>query len=164
MSSAGRAALIVLAVAVLGIGFVVAQGGDEADTPTTSVAATQSSTPETTVSTGTGTGTGAVPSTTGTTATSTPVKPAAPATPLIRIKDGEPVGGVKKLSFDKGDTVRFRVESDVADHVHVHGYDLMKDVAADGKASFSFKGDIDGIFEIELEDAGVEIASLKVTP
>jgi hypothetical protein len=56
------------------------------------------------------------------------------------------------------------VKSDVADHVHVHGYDVLRDVAAGGTARFDFKADIPGVFEIELEEAGVEVARLRVEP
>ena len=69
-----------------------------------------------------------------------------------------------KLEFEQGDTVRFRVRADVADHVHVHGYDLMKDVEPGETITFSFPADITGIFEIELEDAGEQIAQLRVDP
>ncbi len=47
--------------------------------------------------------------------------------------------------------MRFRVESDVADEIHVHGYDLKKDVPAGGSVSFSFPASIEGVFEVELE-------------
>ena len=73
-------------------------------------------------------------------------------------------GEVTKLRFEQGDTVKFRVRVDVADHVHVHGYDLMKDVEPGKTITFSFPADITGIFEIELEDRGEEIAQLRVDP
>jgi hypothetical protein len=73
-------------------------------------------------------------------------------------------GKVTKLRFEQGETVRFRVRADVADHVHVHGYDLMKDVEPGKTVTFSFPADITGIFEIELEDAGEQIAQLRVDP
>jgi len=73
-------------------------------------------------------------------------------------------GKVTKLRFEQGDTVRFRVRADVADHVHVHGYDLIKAVEPGKTVTFSFPADITGIFEIELEDAGEQIAQLRVDP
>jgi heme/copper-type cytochrome/quinol oxidase subunit 2 len=73
-------------------------------------------------------------------------------------------GEVTQLRFKQGDRVRFRVRSDVADHVHVHGYDLMKDVEPGRTVTFSFPAEITGIFEIELEDRGEEIAQLRVDP
>jgi len=70
----------------------------------------------------------------------------------------------KALTFSDGETVRFRVRSDVDEEVHVHGYDIMKEVKAGETASFSFKADITGIFEIELEQSGRLLAQLKVVP
>ena len=78
--------------------------------------------------------------------------------------NAKPQGGVKKLNFDKGDQIRFRIVSDTADEIHVHGYDLMKDVAQGGSVTFSFKGSIDGRFVVELEDHGEQIAELDVAP
>jgi hypothetical protein len=56
------------------------------------------------------------------------------------------------------------VRSSVADEVHVHGYDLMKDVEPGKTVTFSFPADITGIFEVELEGAGKQIAQLRVDP
>ena len=86
------------------------------------------------------------------------------ATPKIVIENGEPVGGVQELEYSAGDRIRFEVDSDVADEIHVHGYDLMKDVSAGGSVSFSFPAEIEGIFEVELEELGEQIAELRVNP
>lgn len=82
----------------------------------------------------------------------------------IVIKNGEPVGGVAELEYSAGEQVRFTVDSDTADEVHVHGYDLMRDVPAGGSVSFSFPAEIEGIFEVELEEQGEQIAELRVNP
>ena len=44
--------------------------------------------------------------------------------------------------------------SDTADEIHVHGYDVHKDVAAGGSATFSIPATIDGRFVVELENHG----------
>jgi hypothetical protein len=82
----------------------------------------------------------------------------------VRVVDAKPDGGIKKLAFKKGDQVQFTVVSDTADEIHVHGYDLMKDVPKGGSVSFSFKGSIEGRFVVELEDHKQQIAELDVTP
>jgi len=86
------------------------------------------------------------------------------ATPTIEIKNGEPVGGVRELEYSAGDQIQFTVDSDTADEIHVHGYDLMKDVPAGGSISFSFPAEIEGIFEVELEEQREQIAELRVNP
>ncbi len=93
-----------------------------------------------------------------------PAKPAAPPVIQVNVKGGKPVGGIKRISVNKGDPVRFAVNSDVSDEIHVHGYDFMKDVKAGGSARFSFPAKIDGVFVVELEGRGEEIASLEVQP
>ena len=90
-------------------------------------------------------------------------KPAPPPTIVVN-KSGQPVGGIKELDYNQGDQVSFRVRSGVADEVHVHGYDLHKDVAAGGTVSFDFPASISGAFVIELEARSEQIASLKVEP
>ena len=82
----------------------------------------------------------------------------------VRVVDAKPKGGVKKLDFKKGDQVRFKVVSDTADEIHVHGYDLKKDVPKGGSVTFAFKGSIDGRFVVELEGHGEQIAELDVAP
>jgi heme/copper-type cytochrome/quinol oxidase subunit 2 len=71
---------------------------------------------------------------------------------------------VTDLRFKEGETVRFRVRSDVADEVHVHGYDLMKDVEPGQTITFSFPADMTGIYVVELENAEKQIASLRIDP
>jgi Cu-Zn family superoxide dismutase len=82
----------------------------------------------------------------------------------IVVEHGEPVGGVQELEYNAGDRIAFRVESDVADEIHVHGYDLMKDVEAGGSVEFSFPAEIEGIFEVELEGRKEQIAEIRVNP
>jgi hypothetical protein len=81
---------------------------------------------------------------------------------VINVVGGKPEGGIQKITVSKGDPVRFKVVSDVADEIHVHGYNFMKDVKKGGSVSFSFPAKIDGIFEIELEGRKQQIAELQV--
>jgi hypothetical protein len=80
------------------------------------------------------------------------------------IVGGEPKGGIARDSVARGRIVVITVTSDVADHVHVHGYDLMADVAPGKPATIRFTADAPGRFEVELEDTGVQIAELEVRP
>jgi plastocyanin len=101
----------------------------------------------------------------GTTAQTTTTGGTAPAeVPTIVIKDGKPVGGVQDLEVDKGDTLEFRVKSDADHEIHMHGYDIAKDVKAGGQVTYKLTADIDGIFEIEIEDLKEQIAELTVNP
>jgi len=91
-------------------------------------------------------------------------KPAAPAMPTIVVRDGKPVGGIEELEYDAGDEVRFEVRSDSADEVHVHGYDVSKEIPAGRPTTVSFPADIEGIFEVELHGSEELIAELRVNP
>jgi hypothetical protein len=84
--------------------------------------------------------------------------------PVIVVKDGKPVGGIRDLTYNEGERVRFVVESDVSDEVHVHGYDIMKDVKAGGSVSFDFPATLEGVFEAELEGRKEQIIQLTVNP
>jgi hypothetical protein len=50
------------------------------------------------------------------------------------------------------------------EEAHLHGYDLSRDIGPGKVGRYCFKADIDGIFELELENAGVQIAELRVEP
>ncbi len=136
-AKAGIGALLIAAAIIL---FIALKGGDEGGDETT--AATQ---PTTTTATGGAT-------------------PAKPSVPTIVVKNGKPAGGIAELDYTKGDRIRFRVVSDVSDEVHIHGYDIMKDVEAGGTVSFDFAADLEGIFEAELEGRKEQIAELRVNP
>ena len=87
---------------------------------------------------------------------------AGPAT--IDIKDAKPVGGVKTITYKKGDTIDLTVKSDTADEVHFHGYDVHKDVDAGGTVNFRMPATIDGEFIVELEEHKQTLANVKVEP
>ena len=84
---------------------------------------------------------------------------------LITVRGGEPVGGVRTLTYDKGDEVNIRVALDrPAESVHVHGYEIEKS-AVTSPVNPSFTADLDGVFEIEVHEPGgadAEIAELEV--
>jgi major membrane immunogen (membrane-anchored lipoprotein) len=109
------------------------------------------------------TGTAANP---GTTASTEKAKDrgGAPAVPTIVVRNGEPVGGVTELEYDAGEQVRFRVRSNVADEVHVHGYDVSKEIPAGGSVTLSFPADLEGIYEVELHGSEQQIAEIRVNP
>lgn len=82
----------------------------------------------------------------------------------IVVKNGQPVGGVQDLTFTEGDDIRFRVDSDVSDEVHFHGYDVGKDVEAGGSVTFDVPATITGKFEVELEKSVTQLAEITVNP
>ena len=94
-----------------------------------------------------------------------PVEPEPTATPTPKPEPPLLTAGKETtLEFEEGDRVAFRVRHDGAEHVHVHGYDIFKDLEPNKTVTISFKADIVGIFEIELEDSAVLLARLKIEP
>jgi hypothetical protein len=93
---------------------------------------------------------------------SNPAKP--PITTIVVDQNGKPVGGIAEISVSEGEEVRFKVESAVSDEVHMHGYDIGKDVKAGGSVTFDFPASLEGIFEAELESRKEQILELRVNP
>jgi phage tail sheath gpL-like len=147
MSQAQRLLLIAGAVVVLVAGLVAfSPGGDGGGGTNDESTATTATAP---------TGTRTVAAT-----------PAArPALATIEIRGGKPVGGVKTITVPKGDRVLIYVtSSDTTDEVHLHGYDIKRNLRAGGRVTFSFTASAEGIFEMELESTATQIAKLVVRP
>ena len=142
-----KVALIAAALGLLVSLYFALRPGDDNDAASTTTAVTTSA----------ATTTEAAP------ATTTEAAPA-PVQVDVVVVGGEPQGGIVRESVDLDSAVVLTVTSDVADEVHVHGYDLMADVAPGAPATIRFTADAPGRFEIELEDTGVQIAELEVRP
>jgi heme/copper-type cytochrome/quinol oxidase subunit 2 len=93
-----------------------------------------------------------------------PPSPPPPAQVRIVVRDGQPVGGVRRVTVGKGRRVVLMVTSDVADHVHLHGYNVMRDVAPGMPARLAFRATIVGTVEVELEDRGLRLATITTQP
>jgi len=103
-----------------------------------------------------------------TTPTTVSTQPAPPPTPpaIVQIpivaQGGKPVGGIKRVTVAKDRVVVLVVRSDVADEVHLHGYNVMRDVEPGTPARLRFRATILGQFEAELEQRGLQIANITV--
>ena len=138
------AALVAL---VLVLGIAACGGSNDAASTTTDTTTTSTETETDTTGTGTDT-TGAE----------------SPTVVRVTVTNGVPSGGIVRQSVNQGDSVVVVVDSDVSDEIHVHGYDIKKDVTAGGTARIPFTADTPGRFEIELESRGTQIAELTVNP
>jgi hypothetical protein len=149
-----RIAVLVASVAAIVVLFLLLQpgGGDEPE---------PSPSPSTPTETATATDTG------GPSPTRSAAPSAAPTPDVVEIEieveDGR-VDGRSEYAVPVGERVRIEVQADVADEVHVHGYDLMADVSPGRAAVIAFRADAAGVFEVELEDAGKLLFRLRVTP
>jgi len=73
-------------------------------------------------------------------------------------------GEVAEITATLDEEVRITIRSEVADEVHLHGYDIHADVGPDMPGVLVFVASIPGIFEIEFEGSGNLIAELRVDP
>jgi hypothetical protein len=144
-SNAARIGVLVAVVAAAVVLFVVLSGGDDDEgdngTATTAITAAPTETQTTTV----------------------PIPPEA-----INVHDGKPVGGVRTLTYEKGEQVRLLVSADSSvEEVHVHGYEITEPTSKDAQIRVTFTADIDGLFEIEAHltnGSEAQIAELRVNP
>ena len=75
---------------------------------------------------------------------------------------GGSITGGGRRSAALGQTVVIKVTSDIADEVHLHGYDKKADAAPGTVATITFIADKPGIFEVELEKKGLKLFELEV--
>jgi hypothetical protein len=148
-SNFAKVVVVVAAIAAVVVLFVVLGGDDDPDETTTQATQTTSAAEE---------------ENGGDESQKPPDEAGGEEIPRITIVDGQPEGGVQELEFTAGEDVRFEVLSDVAEEVHVHGYDVMTDVEPGKVATIEFPADVEGVFEVELEESVVPIAELTVNP
>ncbi len=72
------------------------------------------------------------------------------------------VTGGGRVSVELGDEITLSVTSEVADEVHVHGFDLYLDLEPGITGHLTFAADVPGVFEIELERSRVVLVDLEV--
>jgi hypothetical protein len=142
-SNTSRALIALGGVVVIVVAFIVFSGGDDGDSSSASTAVT---------------------TTTTTNSQGKTVEETEPAAETIRIKGGQPVGGVAELTYVKGDVIDIVVKSDEAAEIHLHGYDIPKEVEAGGQVEFKVPADIEGKFEMEIEETATPIAEITVNP
>lgn len=130
---------------------VAACGGESIDT-TTAV-------PDTTTTIGETTTTSAVG---GDSTSTTTAADQDPYTFDIVLEDSEVTGG-GRISVPLGETVTLRFTSDVADEVHIHGYDIFVELEPGATVETSFVADIPGVVELETHNGGLVLANLEAS-
>ena len=80
----------------------------------------------------------------------------------VTVRGGSVVEGASRQRATLNQPVTIRVTSDVAEEVHVHGYDKRVDVAAGRTAEVTFVANIPGVFEVEFERSHKLLFTLEV--
>ncbi len=81
----------------------------------------------------------------------------------VEVLDGETVGGTQRVKVELGSVVALRVNSNIKEEVHVHGYDILRALDDGQPAHFAFRADIPGVFEVELEGSGQLLRMLEIS-
>jgi hypothetical protein len=161
--------------ALLATGLLAGCGSDDDDAPdaqaTTSAAASvpaASDTPPTPAGDGTVLAEpteAATPSTAATPTAETPTAEA-PAEDVeaieVSVVDGKVQPAFRRVEVERGTTVELTVTSDVADELHIHGYDEEAELAPGAPATVTFVADEDGVFEVETHETGLQLLALVV--
>ena len=92
----------------------------------------------------------------------------APGTPAgqrieVTVAGGQVSGDTGRVPVAAGEEVTLVVTSDVADEIHVHGYDLTVALAPSRPAQLTFAATVPGVFEVELHEAGTVLLALQVS-
>jgi len=98
--------------------------------------------------------------------TPTETTPAAPkpTTIAIRVVGGVPQGGIARPKLKKGDRAVIVVRADAGEEIHMHGYDLEKQVTPGKPVRLPFTATIPGRFEVELHHPDTLLAVVTVSP
>jgi hypothetical protein len=80
----------------------------------------------------------------------------------ITVRDGDVTTADDRVKVEQGSVVQLRVDSDVADEIHLHGYDKSVDVEAGHVAKLTFTASLTGVYEVELESRALRLVQLQV--
>lgn len=80
----------------------------------------------------------------------------------IVVRGGGVVGGPRTAKLRATAPVVLRVTSDIAEEIHLHGYDLVAKVAAGSTAELRFDPKIPGVFELEFHQSGKKLGELEI--
>lgn len=94
--------------------------------------------------------------------TTTTTEPGADVTILITLVDGR-IEAERRYEAYLGETVELRVTSDVAEEVHLHGYDLYLQLEPGAESVLVFEARLPGVWEAELHPSHRELFQLQVS-
>ena len=84
-------------------------------------------------------------------------------TVTVEVVGGAPVGGYQRVEVDLGSVVALRVTADTSDELHVHGYDILREVSDGHPVHFAFTAEIPGVWEVELHGSGRLLVLLEIS-
>jgi heme/copper-type cytochrome/quinol oxidase subunit 2 len=85
-----------------------------------------------------------------------------PQTIQVTVTGNQVQTASRRVKVKLDSRVRLEVTADRADEVHLHGYDRKVDIQPGKRATLDFTADTPGVFEVELEEAGLKLLELQV--
>jgi hypothetical protein len=82
----------------------------------------------------------------------------------VAVVNGRTVGGIKRPSVEKGQTVRFVIRTNAGTEIHLHGYNIEKKPRKEVPTVIQFVARVPGRFELELHHPDALLAQLTVRP
>ncbi|HEX9258893.1 MAG TPA: hypothetical protein VF855_05100 [Acidimicrobiales bacterium] len=155
-----------LAIPAVAVALVTSCGGDDSSGGAGPASTIPASTTASPTSTAAATTTVPVTSDVTTSPAPTTIKPETPVSGdvvEIIVKVGEDSSPDRVETVSLGSDVLLRVQSEKADEIHVHDYDLELTVPAGGEAAFEFTADKAGRFEIESHSTDEVLMVLEVS-
>jgi heme/copper-type cytochrome/quinol oxidase subunit 2 len=86
-----------------------------------------------------------------------------PRTIQVQVTGNQVQTAERRVKVPLGTQVRLEVTADRADEVHLHGYDRKVDIEPGRMAVLEVTADTPGVFEVELEEAGLKLVELQVS-
>jgi hypothetical protein len=80
----------------------------------------------------------------------------------VTIAHGKASGDTGRIPVPTGTPVTLVVTDDAPDQVHLHGYDIEKDLVPGKPTTLNFVANLPGVFEVELHKANIVIVHLQV--
>jgi hypothetical protein len=80
----------------------------------------------------------------------------------VKVRGGKASGDTGRIAVPLGTPIVLSVSSDVADEIHVHGYDRKAEIPAGATAAVTFTANTPGVFEVELENSKLQLLQLQV--
>lgn len=71
--------------------------------------------------------------------------------------------GDDRIDVSLGDEIAVTVTSDVAEEIHLHGFDILADIVPGEQTTLAFTADTPGKFEVEFEESGAFIVEFIVS-
>jgi heme/copper-type cytochrome/quinol oxidase subunit 2 len=81
---------------------------------------------------------------------------------VVSVKDGKVSPKAHRVKVAEGSPVQILVSSDVDDEVHVHGYDIEREVSAGQPTTIEFTANQTGVFEVETHQSNLLLLQLQV--